>query len=114
MNVADPPRPLVALITHPRNRADDFARRLVEGRIAACANLVEVRSIYRWQGAVEEDPETMLVIKTTSDRVAELEAILETEHPYDVPELVLWEPEHVKESYLAWLLAATRAEDEGG
>ncbi len=105
-------RARVALITHPEEGADTFARALVARKVAACVNLVAVRSVYRWQGEVQDDPETLLVVKTTLDRVADLEAILAAEHPYDVPELVLLEPAHVEAKYLAWLQGET-AHDSG-
>ena len=51
-------------MTHPEEGAREFARRLVELRVAACCNLVPVTSVYRWQGQVEEDGEVLLVVKT--------------------------------------------------
>jgi periplasmic divalent cation tolerance protein len=95
----------VGLVTHPAEGAEAFARRLVEQRVAACVNLFPVRSVYRWRGEVQADPEVLLVVKTTAARTAELEALLAAAHPYDVPELVLLAPEHVEASYLGWLVA---------
>jgi periplasmic divalent cation tolerance protein len=100
-------RARVGLITHPEEGAGAFARLLVARRVAACVNLVPVRSVYRWEGEVHEDPEVLLVVKTTTDRAAELEAILAADHPYDVPELVLLEPAAVEAKYLAWLCGET-------
>ena len=97
----------VVLVTHPRDGARAFAGTLVARRLVACANLVPVTSVYRWQGAVEDDEETLMVLKTQAGRVADLERVLADEHPYDVPELVVLTPEHVEGSYLAWLLAET-------
>jgi periplasmic divalent cation tolerance protein len=93
----------VVLVTHPRAGAREFARRLVERRLAACVNLADVRSVYRWEGAVEDEEEALLVVKTTAGRLAELEATLADEHPYDVPECVALAPAHVEPRYLAWL-----------
>ena len=103
-----PPEALrIVLVTHPREGADVFARSLVVRRVAACVNLLEVKSVYRWQGAIEEDPETLLVIKTTTRRLPQLEHILTRDHPYDVPECVAVAPDRVSAPYLAWLLGET-------
>ena len=87
--------------------ARGLARALIEERLAACCNLVGgLTSVYRWQGAVEEAAEVLLVIKTSAARLAALEARLAELHPYDVPELVVLTPERVAPDYLAWLLEA--------
>jgi len=93
----------LVLITHPPRGARAFARRLVEERLAACVNLFPVSSLYRWEGRIEDARETLLVLKTVRGRQAALEAFLEREHPYDVPECVALEPARVEPRYLAWL-----------
>ena len=91
-----------------------LARELVGGRIAACVNLVEgLTSIYRWKGAVEEEREVLLVVKTSAKRVPALEAHLARHHPYEVPECVALEPASVAPAYLAWLLDACAERAEG-
>lgn len=89
----------------------DVARRLarawVEAGLAACANLVPgVTSVYAWEGAVQEDAEVLLVVKTTVAGAARLERALADDHPYDVPECVVLAPEHVAPAYLEWLVRA--------
>jgi len=93
----------IVFVTHPEKGAREFARRLVEQRVAACCNLVPVVSVYRWRGELEEDGEVLLIVKTLEARLSELQAILDEHHPYDVPELVAWTPDHVSAPYLAWL-----------
>ena len=93
----------IVLITHPVDGAEEFARQLVERRLAACVNLSSVTSVYRWEGAVQSDPEVLLIAKTDAARVPEIEAFLVDGHPYDVPELVALEPAHVENTYLGWL-----------
>lgn len=89
--------------------ARQLARALVEQRLAACVNLVPgVESHYRWKGAIESANEILLVVKTTSDRLAALELWLASAHPYEVPELVALEPGHVGAKYASWLVAETR------
>jgi periplasmic divalent cation tolerance protein len=99
----------IALTTAPDAEvAARIARTLVEERVAACANLVsQVRSIYRWQGRIEEQSEVLLVIKTRADRVDALAARLRALHPYDVPELVVLPVETGLDAYLDWVRAET-------
>ena len=99
----------IAFVTAPdQDVARRLAQRLVEERLAACVNLLPgLVSVYRWQGAVEEDSEVLLVVKTRAGKLAAIEALLEREHPYDCPECVALEPAHVEARYLAWLLAET-------
>ncbi len=67
-----------------------LARTLVEERLAACVNVLPpMTSIYRWKGQLEHDREQQLVIKTTTGRVAALEARLRELHPYELPEFLV-------------------------
>jgi periplasmic divalent cation tolerance protein len=62
---------------------------LVADRLAACVNVLPpMTSLYRWKGAIEEDREQQLVIKTTQDRVPAIEARFHELHPYELPEFV--------------------------
>jgi len=80
-----------------------LARALVEARLAACVHVLEPgRSFYRWHGAVEEAEECQLVIKTTRERVAALDAHLREAHPYDLPELLVCDAEGSR-AYAAWI-----------
>jgi periplasmic divalent cation tolerance protein len=89
--------------------AQALARTLVERRLAACVNVVPgVVSIYRWQGEVHADPESLIVIKTTRDRLADLLAALHELHPYEVPEALVVAPESGAAPYLRWLAAESR------
>ena len=100
----------VALSTAPdEDVAARIARALVDERLAACANLVpSVRSIYRWQGAVEDAREVLMVIKTRADRVDALAERLRALHPYDVPELVVLPLAGGLAAYLDWVRAETQ------
>lgn len=101
-------RARVVLVTHPVRGARAFARRLVERRLAACVNLVPLASVYRWRGKVERAREVLLVVKTASRRVRELERCVLHEHPYECPEFVVLEPAHVASGYLLWLVEETQ------
>jgi periplasmic divalent cation tolerance protein len=84
--------------------AKTLATHLVEHRLAACVNtLAPCNSIYRWQGAVETATEIPLLIKTTRERYAAVEAAVRGLHPYDVPELIAVPVDIGLPEYLAWV-----------
>ena len=80
----------VVLITAPNEAcAELLARTLVEEKLAACVSVVPgVRSFYRWEGAVQDDAELLLVAKTRSERGPALAARVKELHPYDLPEIL--------------------------
>lgn len=98
---------LLALCTCPDEAtAARIARALVEERLAACVNrLPGVRSTYRWQGAVHDDAEVLLLIKTTTDRLPALRERLPALHPYELPELIAVEVAGGLPAYLDWVAA---------
>jgi periplasmic divalent cation tolerance protein len=85
-----------------------LARELVAGRFAACVNIVTgVSSVYRWRDRVEEEAETLLLIKTTAERLPALVARLEALHPYEVPEVLAFAGTDGGAPYLNWLAEST-------
>jgi periplasmic divalent cation tolerance protein len=92
-----------------------IARELVEGRLAACVSCVpQVISFYRWSGRVEEDAETLLVIKTTGERLEDLKNHLLRVHPYEVPEFLVLPIRDGGEQYIRWLGESTGRSSEAG
>jgi len=88
--------------------AEALAAALVEARVAACVNvLAPCRSVYRWQGAVERADEVPLLVKTTVDRYAALEAAIRARHPYALPEIVALPVAQGLPEYLHWVTAET-------
>jgi periplasmic divalent cation tolerance protein len=88
--------------------AEKLAHALIENRAAACVNvLAACRSIYRWQDAVETATEIPLLIKTTAAHYPQVEAIVRTHHPYDVPELIATPITYGLPAYLDWLATET-------
>lgn len=80
-----------------------LARTLVEERLAACVNVLPpMTSVYRWKGAIEQEREQQLVIKTTRAGAALLESRLRQLHPYDIPEFLVLDATG-SEAYLAWV-----------
>ena len=83
--------------------ATDLVRTLVDERLAACANVLPVMtSLYRWKGAVEQDREQQIVLKTTAERLDRLHARLKELHPYDLPEFIVLPTSSGSAAYLAW------------
>lgn len=101
---------LLVLVNVPdESVAHAMARSLVEQRLAACVNLLPpVRSLYQWQGKIEEATEVTMLIKTTQARYTELEAAIRTSHPYDVPEIIALPITAGLPEYLGWVVAETK------
>ena len=86
--------------------AERLGRILVEERLIACANVVQdVISLYRWEGEVQRDSEALVIMKTTADALAALEARAVELHPYDVPEVLALPVVGGHGSYMDWVRA---------
>jgi len=84
--------------------AKHLAETLVGERLAACVNVVPgLRSVYRWQGAVECGNEVLLLIKTTEARLPALSARVVELHPHELPEVVAVEVAGGPSAYLDWV-----------
>lgn len=84
--------------------AESLATRVVEERLAACANVIPgVTSIYWWQGEVQRDEELLVVFKTTAGTLPSLRERLVELHPYDVPEVLALPVPDGSEDYLDWV-----------
>jgi periplasmic divalent cation tolerance protein len=95
----------VVLITAPDAEVGArIARSLVEERLVACVNIVPgVRSIYRYEGRVHDDPEVLLVAKTRSERIEMLTERVNALHPYDLPEVLALPGIGGSAPYLDWV-----------
>jgi periplasmic divalent cation tolerance protein len=86
-----------------------LAKTLVEERLAACVNIVQgVMSTYRWQGAVSQNAEQQLVIKTATAKLPALEARLRQLHPYELPEFLVIDASGGSDAYLNWIDESVR------
>jgi len=91
-----------------RAAAEKLADALIRQRVAACVNiLAPCRSVYRWKAEVQHDEEHPVLIKTTLDRYAALEAAIRAMHPYELPEIVAVPIERGLPAYLDWLATET-------
>lgn len=93
--------------------AQTLASALVDRRLAACVSLLApCRSVYRWQGQIEQADEVPLLIKTTRVRYAALEAAIRDLHPYELPEIIAVPVERGLPAYLDWVAAETHEAPE--
>ena len=94
----------LVLSTFPtEDQAREAARTLVEEGLIACANVLPpVRSIYRWQGAVCDEAEAIALLKCPAGGYPALERRLRELHPYELPEILAFEPVAGLTEYLAW------------
>lgn len=106
----DSVRYIVVLITAPNEQeAETIAKGLVSSRLAACVNIVRgVRSLYRWKGAVEDDAEVLLIVKTEHRHLEALTAAVKEMHSYEVPETIALPIIGGSEDYLSWVTESTR------
>jgi len=102
-------RTLLVITNLPeRAAAERLAGALIEKRVAACVSiLAPCRSMYRWKGAVQQDEEHPLLIKTSAARYPELEAAIRAGHPYELPEIIAVPIERGLPAYLDWVATET-------
>lgn len=103
------PSPLLVLTNLPdQASAEKLARQLVEGKLAACVNiLAPCTSIYRWKGQTETASEIPMLIKTTAAAYAAVEDVIRALHPYELPEIVQVPISGGLPAYLEWLITET-------
>jgi len=101
---------LVLVTAADEKQAASIARALVKERLAACVNLVgPIRSIYRWQSAIEDEREYLLVIKTRARLYAKVERRVRELHTYQTPEVLSVAIDDGSAPYLKWFLESTAA-----
>ena len=95
---------LVLTTVATRADADALARAMVEQRLAACAQISAIDSVYRWQGAVQSEGEFRVLFKTTAERYPALEAALRSSHPYELPAIVAFPVAQALPAFADWVI----------
>ncbi|MGQ0509931.1 MAG: divalent-cation tolerance protein CutA [Betaproteobacteria bacterium] len=106
--------PALLVLTNLPDRAaaEGIAEMLVDRGLAACVNiLAPCRSVYRWKGTLQRDEEHPLLVKTTTERYAALEAAIRAAHPYELPEIIAVPIERGLPEYLTWIAAQANPSD---
>jgi periplasmic divalent cation tolerance protein len=102
--VKAPEWPLLVVTTvATAEQARTLARAMVEQRLAACAQITAIESVYRWHGAVEQDAEQRVLFKTTAAGYARLEAAIRAQHPYELPAIHAISTTHAWGPYAEWV-----------
>ncbi|PIR25098.1 MAG: divalent-cation tolerance protein CutA [Deltaproteobacteria bacterium CG11_big_fil_rev_8_21_14_0_20_42_23] len=87
--------------------AKKLAKRLVTKKLASCVQVIpKILSFYEWDGALQEESECLLLIKTPQYCVEEIKDLLRAEHTYEVPEFLVFEASDALEEYLGWMQEA--------
>ncbi len=95
---------LVVLVTaESGEQARQLARQLLQNRLAACVNFVPVESMFLWQGAIQEEKEVLMIIKTRSGSFDDLMAAIKSAHSYDTPEIIGMPIVVGSREYLKWI-----------
>lgn len=100
---------IVVYITAPNeDEAARMAKELVEARLAGCVNIIRnIRSIYSWQGRIEDEPEVLMVVKTQKSLFEELSKKVRELHSYSVPEIIALPIVEGSQDYIRWLKEVT-------
>jgi periplasmic divalent cation tolerance protein len=100
---------IVVFVTAPEVEAVNLAKTLLEERLVACVNLVPgLRSIYWWQGKVEDEPEVLCIMKTRSNLFESLRDRVRELHSYEVEEIIALPILAGNPPYLEWIKENTR------
>jgi periplasmic divalent cation tolerance protein len=106
------PAPFLLVVTTVAERDDALrlARALVEGGLAACAQISAIESVYAWQGAVEQGAELRILFKVAADVYPAAEAAIRALHPYELPAIHAIAVERAFVPYSEWVAAHSRAD----
>lgn len=99
----------VVLVTAPEeSAAEELARRLLDDRLVACANIVpRLTSLYWWKGELERSQETLIILKARREDVDAIVERVRELHPYEVPEVIAMDIVAGLEDYLSWVRTET-------
>jgi len=96
---------LLVLVSCPADKLDDIAIDLIESGLASCINVVSgVKSFYHWQGKLQQDKESLMLIKCPANNYKRLESRILDLHPYELPEILTVSVSGGLQAYLDWVL----------
>ena len=99
---------VVFITASDEDEAAKIAKALVESRLAGCVNIIkDIRSIYSWQGKIEDEKEVLMVVKTQKALFDPLMEKVKELHSYTVPEIIALPIVEGSEDYLKWLKEVT-------
>ena len=100
-------RPKLIITTLPKNKCKLFIGELLKQRLIACANIIDnVQSMYWWKNKITTDSETMVMMKTTNNKIDGIKNFFLLNHPYETPELIVLDIQ-AEQKYLEWLKKET-------
>lgn len=101
----------IAVVTTVGSRAEAqaMARMLVQRRLAACAQISDIHSVYRWQGEVQSADECRVVLKTTRERYEQVEQAIRELHGYELPAIHAWTFDAIDARYAEWIVQSCDA-----
>ena len=93
----------LVLVTHPsKKHAERITKGVIDAKLAACVLVTDVKSFYNWEGKLNEDEEVVTILKTSTEKVADLEKYIETNHDYDTPAIISFQA-NANQAYGNWL-----------
>ena len=91
------------LVTHPnKEHAERITRGVIDAKLAACVLVTDVKSFYNWEGKLNQDDEVVTILKTSTNKVDDLEKYIETNHDYDIPAIITLQA-NANQAYGNWL-----------
>ena len=91
------------LVTHPnKEHSERIIRGVIDAKLAACVLVTDVKSFYNWEGKLNKDDEVVTILKTSTEKVTELQKYIETNHDYDVPAIISFQA-NANENYGNWV-----------
>ncbi|HKR74220.1 MAG TPA: divalent-cation tolerance protein CutA [Candidatus Nitrosocosmicus sp.] len=82
---------------------------VTDKRLCACVNYTKIKSLYLWENKLKHEGEFLALFKTTSSLIDELKTEIKSNHPYQIPEIVILSMTDVSSDYMLWLINNTRA-----
>ena len=101
-------KPVIIVSTYPDKKiVTKIANDLVEKRLTACVNILQISSIYSWKEKIENTSEFLAIFKTTQKNKNSLKNAIKNTHPYKIPEIAEIDVHSINQPYLKWLIEST-------